>query len=99
MATSFIDIFTFAGPLVGIRKGFCALMKFGVSANNDVDVLLLFSNDVDVLALSFVGVAAFVVVFFDDRFVGASVPFTVPCFCICLHFALLFLNQTFKSGK
>lgn len=83
---------TFADPL-GIRKGFCALIKFDVSAKSETVSLLLGCVD-DVFGLSFDVDAAFVVFF--ERFAGVSLGLVVVCFCICLHFALLFLNQTFK---
>lgn len=70
-------------------------MKFDVSANNEL-VPLVFIKVADGFALSFV-VGAALVIFFV-RFVGAcvSLVFTVPCFCSCLHFARLFLNQTYR---
>lgn len=88
-------LLTFVDPL-GIRKEFWALMKLEVSAKSEVVALLLSIAEAD-LTLSFVG-AAFVV-FFAAFAAGAAVSAVFPVFCfwICLHFARLFLNQTFRD--
>lgn len=85
---------TFDDP-AGMRKGFWALIKFDVSVSSEV-VLLLLSSVADALALSFVVGTTFAGFFV--RFAGtwdSAGLVVVFCFCICLHFALLFLNQTF----
>lgn len=84
----------------GIRNGFCALIKFDVSASSDPAPLLLSRVD-DALAFSFVVGATFVDFEDFDRFLGAWLSAALPvfCFCSCRHFALLFLNQTWKIKK